>query len=82
MYLNETTAVLFDRLRMLLKLYHEHLNIVIIRLFTLEKNIDPSKKNYTSFHFRKKMSILIHRSINKYRGFMISKENNVLFLLS
>ena len=88
MYLNETTAVLFDRLRMLLKLYHEHLNIASIRkklyVFSLKKkkNIDPSKKNYTSFHFRKKMSILIHRSINKYRGFMISKENNVLFFLS
>ena len=49
MYLNETTAVLFDRLRMLLKFYHEHLNIAsirkkIIRLFTLEKKISILRK--------------------------------------
>ena len=64
MYLNETTAVLFDRLRMLLKLYHEHLNIAsirkkIIRLFTLEKK-------YRSFEKKTIRLFTLEKNVDSY----------------
>ena len=75
MYLNETTAVLFDRLRMLLKLYHEHLNIAsirkkIIRLFTLEKKISILRKK----------TIRLFTLEKKCRFFFIDQSTNIVVL--
>ena len=75
MYLNETTAVLFDRLRMLLKLYHEHLNIAsirkkIIRLFTLEKK----------YRFFEKKIIRLFTLVKKCRFLFIDQSTNIVVL--